>query len=80
MPKYTEYKFSYDCDLDNIKVTRHVKEIGEIYINEDHVESEKDVFVDDENIRYHFNKVTMVSGTVHYLLKDKHEYNTNEGE
>lgn len=41
MPKYKEYDFNYECDIDNIKVTRHVKDVGEIYINEDHVESEK---------------------------------------
>lgn len=81
MPKYKEYDFNYECDIDNIKVTRHVKDVGEIYINEDHVESEKkNVFVDDENIRYHFNKVTMVSGAVHYLLMDKHEYQEDNTE
>lgn len=74
MAKYTEYIFKYECDFDNIKVTRHLKEIGEITINENHIESEKEVFIDDDNIRYRFRKVTMVSGAVHYLLIDKHEY------
>ena len=74
MTKYTEYAFDYKCDYDNIKVTKHLKEIGEITINENHIESEKEVFIDDDNIRYRFRKVTMVSGTVHYLLIDKHEY------
>ena len=74
MAKYTEYAFDYKCDCDNIKVTRHLKEIGEIIVNENHIESEKEVFVDDDNVRYRFRKVTMVSGNVHYLLIDKHEY------
>lgn len=74
MTKYTEYTFDYKCDYDNIKVTKHLKEIGEITINEDHIESEKEVFIDDDNIRYRFREVTMVSGAVHYLLIDKHEY------
>ena len=74
MAKYTEYDFGYECDFDNIKVTRHLEEIGEITINEDHIESEKEVFIDDDNVRYRLRKVTMVSGAVHYLLVDKHEY------
>lgn len=74
MAKYTEYDFEYECDFDNIKVTRHLEKIGEININEDHIESEKEVFIDDDNIRYRLRKVTMVSGAVHYLLVDKHEY------
>jgi hypothetical protein len=74
MTKYTEYDFDYECDFDNIKVTRHLEKIGEITINEDHVESEKEVLIDDDNVRYRLRKVTMVSGAVHYLLVDKHEY------
>ena len=74
MTKYIEYAFDYKCDYDNIKVIKRLKEIGEITINEDHIESEKEVFIDDDNIHYRFRKVTMVSGTVHYLLIDKHEY------
>ena len=74
MAKYTEYDFEYECDIDNIKVTRHLEEIGEININEDHIESEKEVFIDDDNVRYRLRKVIMVSGAVHYLLIDKHEY------
>lgn len=74
MAKYTEYDFEYECDFDNIKVTRHLEEIGEININEDHIESEKEIFIDDDNVRYRLRKVTMVSGAVHYLLVDKHEY------
>lgn len=74
MTKYTEYAFDYKCDYDNIKIIKRLKEIGEITINENHIESEKEVFIDDDNIRYRFRKVTMVSGTVHYLLIDKHEY------
>ena len=74
MAKYTEYDFDYECDFDNIKVTRHLEKIGEININEDHIESEKEVFIDDDNVRYRLRKVTMVSGAVHYLLVDKHEY------
>lgn len=74
MAKYTEYIFKYECDDDNIKVIRHVKDIGEITINENLIESEKEVFIDDDNVRYRFRKVTMVSGAVHYLLIDKHEY------
>jgi len=74
MAKYTEYDFEYECDFDNIKVTRHLEKIGEININEDHIESEKEVFIDDDNVRYRLRKVTMVSGAVHYLLIDKHEY------
>ena len=74
MAKYTEYKFDYECDFDHIKVTRYLKEIGEITINENHIESEKEIFIDDDNIRYRFRKVRMTSGAVHYLLVDKHEY------
>ena len=74
MAEYTEYDFIYECDIDNIKVTRHLKEIGEITINEDCIESKKEVFIDDDNVRYKLCKVTMVSGAVHYLLVDKHEY------
>jgi len=74
MAKYTEYDFDYECDFDNIKVTKHLEKIGEININEDHIESEKEVFIDDDNVRYRLRKVTMVSGAVHYLLVDKHEY------
>lgn len=74
MAKYTEYDFAYECDIDNIKVTRHLKKIGEITINEDQIESEKEVFIDDDNIRYKLRKVTMVSGAVHYLFVDEHEY------
>lgn len=74
MAKYTEYDFKYDCDIDNIKVIRHLKEIGEITIYENNIESEKEIFVDDDNVRYRLRRVTMVSGAVHYLLIDKHEY------
>ncbi len=74
MAKYTEYDFKYEGDIDNIKVIRHIKDIGEININKDHIESEKEIFVDDDNVRYRLRKVTMVSGAVHYLLVDKHEY------
>ena len=74
MAKYTEYDFIYECDIDNIKVIRHLKDIGKITINEDHIESEKEIFVDDDNVRYRLRRVTMVSGAVHYLLIDKHEY------
>lgn len=78
MAIYTEYKYDYECDYDNIKVTRHLKKIGEITIYENHIESEKEIFVDDNNIRYRFRKVTMVSGAEHLLLKDKCEYNEGE--
>lgn len=74
MARYTEYGFELECDFDNIKVTKCLKEIGDITINENHIESEKEVFIDEDNIRYRFRKVTMVSGAVHYLLVDKHEY------
>lgn len=74
MAKYTEYDFEYECDFDNIKVTKHLEEIGEITINENHIESEREVFIDEDNVRYRFRKVRMVSGAVHYLLVDKHEY------
>lgn len=74
MAEYTEYDFDYECDIDEIKVSRHMKEIGKITIYENHIESEKEIFIDDDNIRYRFRKVTMVSGAVHYLLVDKHEY------
>ena len=78
MAKCIEYAFDYKCDYDNIKVTKHLKEIGEITINKNHIESEKEVFIDDDNIRYRFRKVTMVSGAVHYLLIDKHECERND--
>lgn len=74
MAKYTEYDFDYKCDFDNIKVTKHLIEIGEITINENNIESEKEIFIDDDNVRYRLRKVTMVSGNVHYLLIDKHKY------
>ena len=74
MAEYTEYDFDYECDMDEIKVSRHIKEIGKITIHENHIEAEKEVFIDDDNIRYRFRKVMMTSGTIHYLLVDKHEY------
>lgn len=76
MAKYTEYIFKYECDYDNIKVIRHLKEIGEITIHENNIESEKEIFIDDDNVRYRFSKVTMVSGAVHYLLIDKEVKNS----
>lgn len=73
MTKYTEYKVKIETDFYS-KDFVHLADCGEITIYENHIESEKEVFIDDNNIRYRFRKVTMVSGTVHYLLVDKHEY------
>lgn len=80
MAKYTEYEYDYECDMDNIKVSRHIKRVGEITIYENHIESEKEIFVDDNNTRYRFRKVTMVSGAEHLLLVDKHTYTTEQND
>lgn len=81
MAEYIEYKRCCECDFfgDGKIVEATPEEIGKITIYENHIESEKEIFIDAKNIRYRFRKVTMVSGAIHYLLVDKHEYH-NEGE
>lgn len=76
MAKYIEYRRCCECDFlgDGKVIEATPEEIGEITIYENHIESEKEIFIDDNNVRYRFRKVTMVSGAIHYLLIDKHEY------
>jgi hypothetical protein len=80
MAKYTEYKRCCKCDFfgDGKVIEATPEEIGEITIYENHIESEKEIFIDTKNTRYRFRLVTMVSGAKHYLLKDKCEYNEGE--
>lgn len=77
MAQYVEYIQEKELTGDD-----HVKSkwtsTGLIKINESLIESEKELFVSQDNTEFRFNRVTMASGAVHYLLKDRHVYGLTE--
>ena len=73
MAEYTEYERKLSGDpMSDYKIVW--SNMGKIRINENLIESEKEIFANDETTSYRFKLVRMASGAEHFLLVDKHTY------
>ena len=77
MAEYTEYERKLSGDpMSDYKIGWN--SIGKIRINENLIESEKEIFANDETTSYRFKFVKMASGAEHFLLIDKYTYTSTQ--